>query len=667
MTINAPIDTRDINSCILLAKLADPNDGRIPGLGLTRDAITRNHNSDIINIYIQAISPEPKLFRHSLEKDPKAVYITFDNRNQAFLRSIKYHEAEDKIQHLREQLENKLILFKPKLKERLNGGPEKYHYNFDFVWVGDMIDSDYYLPVPRVNRDLSSVRFESYLVDEKPFRLLDYPNLMETPEFLVCDRYLYHIPHSEMLTSANIRTTYYCKSPDEIRKIPLPENWNERTKGVHRDLAFIPDFFAVELRDIFEKEGMLINTTDSIVVTPQVSTVTLTKAGLEDRTDISNPASQKNNQDYNEYDFLNRLRYLADKHDLIYEDADVYNFHIALKTGFLTILGGMSGTGKTRLATLYASALGLKSNDDLLIIPVNPAYTEPADILGYLNHQLGIYTESETGLVSFLNKAANNIDRLFMVIFDEMNLGQVEHYFSPFISLLEMDEDDRYLTLFSENSVCRDRTLPNRIKIGRNVLFVSTANFDETTKEFSKRLLDRANVIHLQKTKFQEAKEKQFIGELPKWEKDYKISSSVFRNSWTKISNGIKGLQDNELDLLEKLHDMIRNIDAQTGVSFRIVKGISEYLENIPTDEKGTHLLSRMRALDYQIKQRILTKIRGHREQIQSLIGTYDFQKHTYQEGDLVSMFKDEDWDFEFSREHLIQKAKELTRNGYSL
>ncbi|MFD2613183.1 McrB family protein [Paenibacillus gansuensis] len=668
MAINSPIDIRDISNCILLGKLADPYDARIPGLGQTREAITENNIPGLINIYIQAISAEPKLLTNVIHKDPKDIYITFDNRNQAFLRSIKYYETENKIQHLYEHLENKLILFKPKIKER-NNSSDLYHYNFDFVWVGDTLESDHYVPVPRVDRDLSSIRFESHLADLKPFRLLDYPNLMETPEFLVCDRYLYHIPHSDMLTSANIRTTYYCKMPDEVKKIQLPEDWNQRTKGIYRDLAFIPDVYAAELRDLFDSNGVSINR--PVVIETSASSQVSAQPVIEEVinqevAEVIQRASESGTN-MNEYEFLNQLRYLADKGDLAYVEADLYNFHIALKTGFLTILGGMSGTGKTRLATLYANALGLKSNDDILIVPVSPAYTEPADILGYLNQQLGIYTESETGLVSFLNKAAQNEDRMFMVIFDEMNLGQVEHYFSPFISLLEMGEEDRYLTLFSENSICRDRSLPNRIKVGKNVLFVGTANFDETTKDFSKRLLDRANVIHLQKKEFREVKETTYIGEAPKWTKDFKIKSDVYRNQWTRSSNGIRSLLAEELDLFDKLNESISNIDAQTGVSFRIVMGISEYLDNIPTDDKGAPLLSRTRALDYQVKQRILTKIRGHREQIESLIGTYDFHKGTYQEGDLVSMFRDEEWDFEFSSKYLTQKAKELTRNGYVL
>jgi hypothetical protein len=658
----------EMNSCLILGKLADPHEALIPGLGITREAITQHHSSETKLIYIQPISREPKGITGYLEKDPRSVYILFDNTNPAFLRSINYHNAEDKIQHLYEHLQNKLILFKPRLRMRRGEGPDQYHYNLDMVWVGDQLDAAYYWPVPRIDRDLSSQRFDSALQTKRPFRMKSYPNLMDTPEYVICENYLYHVPSQDAIISENIRTTYYCTNVEDIRKIPLPDNWDDMTRAVHDDLMYISDVYAFELRDRFAKVGQPIGQKDSVVVPlpkpPEPPPVT-----PEPASDVIKPGpsvSIKKVEDIEEYDFLNKLLYLAHKESLVYEEADLYNFHVALKTNFITVLGGMSGTGKTKLAMLYAKALGLKNGDNLLVLPVSPAYTEPSDILGYLNQQLGIYMESETGLISFLQRAEQQPERLFMVIFDEMNLGQVEHYFSPFISLLEMDNDDRLLTLFSETAMCRDKTTKSKIKIGKNVMFVGTANFDETTKDFSKRLLDRANVIHLQKYKFQDAnaKIKEFSGPALDWTDP--IGSNLFCEKWTRETQGLHGLEYEEMDLLDKLHEKLRNIDAQTGVSFRIFRSIGDYLANIPKDENGDAMLQREHAFDYQIRQRILTKIRGHREQIESLVGIYDFQRNEYVEGDLAQLFKEEGWDFRYSVDFLTQKAKELTRNGYA-
>ncbi len=657
-------DRRDIHNCLILAQLADENTANIPLLGLERKSITENVRGDAL-IYVQALSREPKLFQE-LGKNPKAIYIAFENRSQAFLRSIKYYEAENKIQYLRERLQNKLILIKPKLAER-NDGNDLFHYNFEFVWVGDDVESSHYHPVPRIDPDLPWTRFESFLLDKnQPFRLNEYPNLMETPEFIVCEKYLYYIPNDSILTlNPQNRTVYYCRHPELIKKIEVPSSdWQTEFKSVRRDLSFITTEYAGNLRELLNENGVHL-TPQSIAVTPD-NRQSDTNATLSEEVP---PSSVK------EIDFIQHLKYLASVDNLVYEDADLINFHTALKTSVMPILGGMSGTGKSKLALLYAKALGLINNEHLLILPISPAYTEPSDILGYLNHQLGIYMESETGLVSFLQKAADHPEELFMVIFDEMNLGQVEHYFSPFISIMEMDDDDRLLTLFSDNAVCRDKSLKNRIHIGKNILFVGTANFDETTKDFSKRLLDRSNVIHLKKYDFKEAKSLHYEGEPPVITKP--IDTNIYRKGWTSKQGGLKDLYDDELELLERMHELMANIDSQTGVSFRIVKGISTYLKNIPKDQHHADLLSRERAFDYQIKQRVLTKIRGHREQIESLVGSYDFQKNLYEPGEMATLLSD--WaaekyemekikfSFDICRDYLIQKAKELSRNGYTL
>lgn len=652
-------ERRDISNCTILGRLVEDYDDNIPALGLTRTAITYRSDDRIV-IYIQPISDEPKLLRR-VGKDPKGVYITFDNRSQAFFRSIKYpYEAtvESRIEFLKNHLKDRLILFRPRLNYRTES-TQTFHFNFDFVWVGDKVESDFYHAVPYVERNLSSQRFEKFLVETQkfaPFSMMNYPNLMEAPEFILCDKQIYYLTDPDALgTNPENRKLYFCKKPDDIYRMDLPDDWNDNTRAAYQDLVFITDQYRIKLKGLFAEHGHPI-TNESFAVISQATEVG--KQNDEEPHLVTMKLT--------EIEFITRLKHMAQAESLFYEDHDLYNFHTALKTNFITILGGMSGTGKTRLATLYAQALGLKINDDCLIIPVSPSFTEPADILGYLNHQLAIYVESETGLVSFLKKASENPDKIHMVIFDEMNLGQVEHYFSPFISLLEMNEKDRYLTLFSENSVCRDKTVSPRIQITNNLIIVGTANFDETTKDFSKRLLDRANVIQIEKMDLARASTIPHLEESESFFKREPVDAILYRTMWTEISNGIMDLEPEERAFLDELHNLISNTDAQTGVSFRVVTAISNYLKNIPKDENGNPLLTRYRGLDYQIKQRLLTKLRGHREQLENLIGSFDFSRDIYQPGDLGALFEDEQ-NWKYSREFLIQKAKELTRNGYTL
>ncbi|OMF70355.1 McrB family protein [Paenibacillus peoriae] len=648
---------REISNCYILGRLADESDpDRIPPLGKERRAITRvqNDDKDTIVFYVQAISDEPKIIKNILNKDHKECYVSFDDRNSRYLQSIKYYEQSDKIQFLRDHLENKLILFRPKLSVRHDNIIHPYHYNFDIVLVSDdKVDSNYYVSVPSIKNGVPAARFEKSLFERSPIQLPDYPNYMDIPEFILCDGYLYFIPYQDILETGSNINLYYGKKPEQIKKLALndiPDYW-DNVKSAYRELGFTTDVYASKLRDLFHTKGKPVMLQENISV----------KKG-----DKAKEIEEKN-QTLSEVEFISRLKYFADEEGLTYQEEEaLINFHAALKTENIAVLGGMSGTGKTQLALLYAKALGVKKDENLLMVPISPSYTEPSDILGYLNHQMGLFMESETGLVSFLEEASERENELFMVLFDEMNLGQVEHYFSPFISLLELPKDQRKLKLFSKDAVCHNRKLKEGIPIRDNVLFVGTANFDETTKDFSNRMLDRMNVIFLEKVTFGEALvDKETKNEI--FDKETVVDRKIYREEWTRKETK---LEESEISLLDRLHSLMSEYDSQIGVSFRIAKGIGKYLSNIPLDKDGNLFVTRKTGFDYQIKQRILTKIRGHREQIQDLVGTFDLENNKYQPGLIARLLLEEisgEDEFKTSLNFIKQKAKELSRNGYAL
>src|SRR5262249_34938966 len=66
-------------------------------------------------------------------------------------------------------------------------------------------------------------------------------------------------------------------------------------------------------------------------------------------------------------------------------------YHLSLKTRGFVVLSGVSGTGKTWLAELYADAVNAKA----LIVPVAPNWTTNEDLLGYLNPLDNAYHDTE--------------------------------------------------------------------------------------------------------------------------------------------------------------------------------------------------------------------------------------------------------------------------------
>ncbi|PFG14443.1 McrB family protein [Bacillus sp. es.036] len=676
-------DRQKIEECYILGRLAD--DGPLPRLGAELDKAVAYHKDgeDRVVFYLTALSREPELLRRLLGKDKDEVYISFDNKNKRYLERIGYFDGENRVEFLREHFRGKLILFKPVLNYEIK--KERYHYNFEILLVEKMESADEmnqdFLPVPVLSNSVPSTRFERKLLDEKPVELSCYNHALEVPEFIICDGYIYQIPDESVLEKYAVNSNMYiCRKPEQVMRIEIPEDYERNMRMVHKEIAFTSNDNRLSWIDLINDEGISIQ---------EIEERKKAESSKEEKEEnAQNERGNVNPEDLDEKefketvtegDFILRLDYLARKRKLRYSLEDLYNFHTSLKTSNFTILGGMSGTGKTQLAMLYAEAMKMVEGDNLLFVPVKPSYTEPSDLLGFLNPQTGVYTESDVGLVSFMYEASKRPEVMHMVVFDEMNLGQVEHYFSDFLSILELESEQKRLRLFNKSTMCVQEHLRDGILIKNNILFVGTANFDETTRDFSNRMLDRSNVIILEKATFADAYKHETNenienpNDYANQEKneiknpDAEITADNYNGWVVNTGKRLASLEERELSILDKLHEEMSNFDSQTGVSFRIAEQIGHYLENIPNDENGVPFLSRGTAFDYQIKQRILSKIRGHREQIEKLVGRYD-EENGYSDGRIsIVLTSEERQNCEKSIAYLEQKAKELMRNGYTL
>lgn len=346
---------------------------------------------------------------------------------------------------------------------------------------------------------------------------------------------------------------------------------------------------------------------------------------------------------------------------LVYDESDLINFHTAMKSSNLVILSGMSGTGKSKLVQMYGEALGLDSSQ-LNIIPVRPSWCDDRDLLGYVDSIHNVYKPGDASLIDTLVQADKNIDRIYIVCFDEMNLARVEYYFSQFLSILEMDSTKRKVTLYNsdlENKLYNADKYPSQITIRDNILFVGTVNIDESTYHFSDKVLDRANVITLSIQELTKIKNVKF-------EKQIRCNEIMFTeyNQYKVIQSEVT-LKEKELDLLSILNIEMNKTNKNLGVGFRIVRQIDLYLKNIPNDS----ILTREEAFDLQILQRILTKIRGSQEQMQDLVGAYNKNDDNVDNSiiiDRLDEYKDIS-DFNKSRNCIKQKSKELKIYGYTI
>lgn len=287
----------------------------------------------------------------------------------------------------------------------------------------------------------------------------------------------------------------------------------------------------------------------------------------------------------------------------------------------LLVLAGISGTGKSLLPQLYAQAMGIHTQ----IVPVQPRWDGPQDLLGFYHHLEGRFkpTELTRALLQFdaflgddtaqlRAKARGDLsDQMLLVLLDEMNLARVEYYFSEFLSRLEtrrdIDPEDAgrrskaALQLELGHAGDKDRTL--EVFAGSNVLFVGTINEDESTQSLSDKVVDRANVMRFGCPKNLAKPEK------PGEKQPFVATQWLAADTWDGWIHGAKPLAGNDAKLVESTTDKLKQLMNDVGRAFghRTSRAIHAYAQQYP-DRSPAGVRA---ALADQVEQRILPKLRG--------------------------------------------------------
>ena len=202
----------------------------------------------------------------------------------------------------------------------------------------------------------------------------------------------------------------------------------------------------------------------------------------------------------------------------------------AIRTKPFLLLAGISGTGKSRIVRELAFMTCPKELQDedgttpgnYCMIEVKPNWHDSSELLGYYSSFNGggyRFTKFDR----FVVKAWLNPDVPFFVCLDEMNLAPVEQYFAEFLSVLEtrsrdkegnvvtgalvdkqyfkddtkmttefgLDKGDDWTIKVRSGLVNKGLTLPP------NLIVIGTVNMDDTTYQFSRKVIDRAMTIEM--------------------------------------------------------------------------------------------------------------------------------------------------------------------------
>lgn len=303
-------------------------------------------------------------------------------------------------------------------------------------------------------------------------------------------------------------------------------------------------------------------------------------------------------------------------------------FMAALAAKPFLILGGLSGSGKTKLAQALARWLTPTAEDGeaaYALIPVGADWTGNDSILGYPDGlDPGRYVTRPA--LDLIQRAMRpeRCDEPHFLILDEMNLSHVERYFADLLSLIESDESlELYRPELDAAGVEQLRSgVAARLRLPPNLFIIGTVNVDETTYMFSPKVLDRANVIEFRMERddlvaFLAAPAKPVIESLDGLGSRF---GAPFAQSASQPSAIPVAVQDAFQSELLLFFDLMRDHDVEFG--FRVAHEAARFLcfyrrfGGYSEDESGWFEA----AMDAVIVQKLLPKLHGSRPRLEGLL-----------------------------------------------
>lgn len=325
----------------------------------------------------------------------------------------------------------------------------------------------------------------------------------------------------------------------------------------------------------------------------------------------------------------------------------------AIRTKPFILLAGISGTGKSRIVRELARACWEHDSEEYKahkpknfeMIQVKPNWHDSTELIGYISRVSGKPEFVAGDFLKFVVKAWENSETPYFLCLDEMNLAPVEQYFAEYLSVIESrkfnkeeivtdpilkkDTDPWYLSLIKgllsdcppeKQFALNEQFITQGITIPQNLIVVGTVNMDETTFSFSRKVLDRAMTIEMNKVDLRGGltERHETIGKI---------------NFNTVVGNAVEGVDvyANNQEVCDTAIDYLQSInDKLNGTPFKIAyRTRNEFLlyvvNNLPytKDDNGKDLEQNFviaRALDEITSMKILSRIEGDEEKTQTVI-----------------------------------------------
>lgn len=327
--------------------------------------------------------------------------------------------------------------------------------------------------------------------------------------------------------------------------------------------------------------------------------------------------------DISESEWLQSVATQCDDYGLHFNPRILKAFHTALKTAEmspLTVLAGVSGTGKSELPRLYSHFGGLYFEP----LSVQPNWDSQESMLGFFNSidnrfdaqpVLRFLAQSQKPWLDASGEHEGYpglLNAVCLVLLDEMNLAHPELYFAEFLSKLEQRRGKRGADVPTLPVKIGAGMEPYQLPLGRNVLWAGTMNQDETTKSLSDKVLDRANVILFPRPT--DLKRRQKFTALDARNRGPNLPIKTWQ-SW--LSQGTSFSSEEFQPFKSFLEEMNTSLAvAGRAIGHRVLQSVEFYMSNYPdVREAGDDAAKKAQAMhiafEDQLVQKVMPKLRG--------------------------------------------------------
>ena len=297
-----------------------------------------------------------------------------------------------------------------------------------------------------------------------------------------------------------------------------------------------------------------------------------------------------------------------------FEPWQLATFVAAGRTKPFVILAGVSGTGKTKLPQLLATATSSVSTT----IPVRPDWTDSTDLLGYQD----LHGRFQPGsLLRFCQELDDRPERQGICIIDEMNLARVEYYFAEVLSRIEDEASLSGTQPLIDAELPDDDSHWGSLSLPSNLLLVGTVNMDESTHGFSKKVLDRAFTLEFSRVSLGDWQTPDVVSAEPQeW------TSSDWQPRARRLSQLEDLTQDDRkiistsIEALEAANELLQHAQLQVGYRVRdelaLFRLHAEPLREMMVDAEG----ETVDPLDVGLTMKLLPRISGGSNLIRRLL-----------------------------------------------